>query len=1151
MSNSKENSKSQAAICIAGAHRSGTSMVTRLLHQCGLDLGPESDLMPAQADNPDGFWEHLRFVGLNDEILNSLGGAWDLPPKLDENFADKRLDPLREKARALVHQFDETKIWGWKDPRNSLTWPFWKDVLPSLKTLIVVRNPLEVASSMRKRNGTSYAFGLRLWEIYNRRLLNATNTTERLITRYDAFFENPESELARIARFIGLSDKRAKDAAALVTRNRRHTHFTIEELVEARVSPELLELFRELSAEAGHAEKASPRSRDRSVASATSPEIIPGATSRLDISVPDNEPIRRELAELRGAKIELQREVSALQGEVGRQRKEVLNREDRIRELRGHMGRLDHEIALVRERFTQTNEMLRQKSIELAEAETRAGELGINLRRQLHLTKRLLRLADDFKNATARLRTSRRWKMANPLAALRALFTGKGLAGYGHLEKTVSQYDQWRAAHPELAEIDNAIHEQTSPVNQKQTKNPVAAVDPPAPLKPIAFAIHENPDVSIIIPVHNQVRFTHACLASLQEHVEHESFEVIVVDDGSNDETGQIIANIPGVVYLANEQNIGFIASCNRGAKEARGKYLFFLNNDTEVTPGWLYSLRATFAFEPRAGIVGSKLVYPDGRLQEAGGIIWRDGSGWNRGKFGDAQKPEYNFLREMDYCSGAALMIPKSLFESLGGFDCKYTPAYYEDTDLAFKVRRHGYKTLYQPLSQVIHYEGATGGTDISAGAKKYQEINRATFIESWTDELAKKPVNGDVASFEQLKPGQKRILIIDHHLPMPDRDSGSVRMSNILRILYRLGHRVTFLPDNLADIAPYGDEVRQRGIEFVHYPYARSISDYLSNHGTKFDVVILSRCDVATQHVDNVRLHAPQSRLIFDTVDLHFVREHREAEITRDQAIRQAAREREEREYSLIDKADETWVVSECEKKVIADQRPQSVIEVVSNIVDAPGSSTPFSLRRDLLFIGGFQHTPNVDAVIFFVREIFPGVRERLPAARFYIIGDKAPPSITELASEHIIVTGLQPDVRPYFDSVKLSVAPLRWGAGVKGKINQSMGLGVPVVASSIAVEGMNLTNGSDILIADAPHDFARAVIDVYESEDLWERISKNGIEKTKADYSIETATKQLSRLLSDEHIHHAAALQFPDRTKSSKANDVATTIHQEAMR
>ena len=150
-------------------------MLTRLLHACGLYLGPKEELMPAQADNPDGFWEHLGFVALNDELLNELGGAWDLPPKRDENFAHARLDPLRMKARLLIEKFDSAGLWGWKDPRNSLTLPFWQNLLPGMKTLIMVRNPLEVAHSMKERNGTSYSFGLRLWEIYNRRVIETAS----------------------------------------------------------------------------------------------------------------------------------------------------------------------------------------------------------------------------------------------------------------------------------------------------------------------------------------------------------------------------------------------------------------------------------------------------------------------------------------------------------------------------------------------------------------------------------------------------------------------------------------------------------------------------------------------------------------------------------------------------------------------------------------------------------------------------------------------------------------------------------------------------------------------------------------------------------------------------------------------------------------
>jgi hypothetical protein len=192
----------QTALCIAGAHRSGTSMLTRLLHACGLFLGPKDALMPPQADNPDGFWEHLGFVAVNDELLNAVDGAWDLPPKADESFTRVELEPLRTKARLLLEDFDSADVWGWKDPRNSLTLPFWQDLVPGLKTLIIVRNPLEVAYSMRERNGTSYAFGLRLWEIYNRRLIEAADKRDRLVIHYDLFFEThfgfPIQNLSRL-----------------------------------------------------------------------------------------------------------------------------------------------------------------------------------------------------------------------------------------------------------------------------------------------------------------------------------------------------------------------------------------------------------------------------------------------------------------------------------------------------------------------------------------------------------------------------------------------------------------------------------------------------------------------------------------------------------------------------------------------------------------------------------------------------------------------------------------------------------------------------------------------------------------------------------------------------------------------------------------
>lgn len=212
----------------------------------------------------------------------------------------------------------------------------------------------------------------------------------------------------------------------------------------------------------------------------------------------------------------------------------------------------------------------------------------------------------------------------------------------------------------------------------------------------LPFKRHASPDVSIVIPVHNKFDVTYVCLAGLLFARTRASFEVIVVDDGSSDTTCKIEDIAPGVVYVRNEVAQGFVGACNAGAAVARGRYIVFLNNDTEPTADWLDELLFVFANFDGAGLAGSKLIYADGYLQEAGGIVWETGDPWNYGRRGNASDPRFSYTRICDYLSGAAVMIPADLWQELGGFSQEFAPAYFEDTDLAFKVRNAGRKVVF-----------------------------------------------------------------------------------------------------------------------------------------------------------------------------------------------------------------------------------------------------------------------------------------------------------------------------------------------------------------------------------------------------------------------------------------------------------------------
>jgi GT2 family glycosyltransferase/SAM-dependent methyltransferase len=411
----------------------------------------------------------------------------------------------------------------------------------------------------------------------------------------------------------------------------------------------------------------------------------------------------------------------------------------------------------------------------------------------------------------------------------------------------------------------------------RSAANPaVRAAARQVPNAEIRLATSAEPAVSIIIPAYGQVDLTRACLASIAAHPPAVPYEVILVDDASPEDLGKALAGVDGLIVVRNQTNAGFIHTCNRGARESRGRYLCFLNNDTEVTRDWCDELLATLTDVAGAGLVGAKLVYPDGSLQEAGGIIWKDGSGWNVGRFDDPARPEHSYRRDVDYVSGAAIMIPAGLFWELGGFDAHYAPAYGEDSDLAFKVRAAGRRVIVQPLSVVIHHEGATAGTDLSSGVKSHQVQNQQRLAARWASELESHFAPGEQVRRARERGIACRALVLDLCTPEPDKDAGSITAFNIMDILQRLGCGITFAPvDNFLFLDRYTTALQRRGIECLYAPFVTSIEDYLSAHGGDFDLVLIFRFVTATRHLEAVRRFAPRAKVWLHTSDLHFLRE------------------------------------------------------------------------------------------------------------------------------------------------------------------------------------------------------------------------------------------------------------------------------------
>jgi GT2 family glycosyltransferase len=631
------------------------------------------------------------------------------------------------------------------------------------------------------------------------------------------------------------------------------------------------------------------------------------------------------------------------------------------------------------------------------------------------------------------------------------------------------------------------------------------------------FVGSKQPEVSVLITAFNKLGYTFNCLQSVMASCSRYNgkYEVIVVDDGSTDRTRWLLSRIRGLNVVSTGKNAGFVKSNNLGAREARGQYVVLLNNDTIVTSEWLEHLIETFQDHSKVGAVGSKLIYPSGVLQEAGSIVWNDGTGWNYGRNDDPNRSEYGYIREVDYCSAASLMVGKSFVRPSGIFDERYHSGYYEDTDLCFYVRSRGAKVVYQPNSRVIHFEGVSHGRDTSSGIKRYQVINRDKFVAKWRRTLQTQ-YSPDARNVLRARDRHARrwALVFDHRTLEFDNNSGDLRMYSILRILRSLFWNITFYPANRADTEPYATRMRQAGIEAVRND--DTLEDFLDKRGNLYDLVLLSRYQVAPQYIDSVCTRCPRSLIVVDFPDLVSVRRMREAELAGDQHGISEGKRISLVEQELARKADLVTTITQTERNVLLNSNTRLAVEVLPNVHEPMRKGLPFGKRKGLLFVAGFEHPPNTDAVLYMINQVYPLIRRHLRSVELLIVGSKMPDAVRSIKADGVRVLGFVENLDSTLASCRVFVAPLRYGAGLKGKVGMAMAAGLPVVTTSIGAEGIENRGEKRLLVADDPGEFADKVVRLYTDHTLWQGLSKNAKIYANANYSPATIRRRLHQIL-----------------------------------
>jgi glycosyltransferase involved in cell wall biosynthesis len=505
--------------------------------------------------------------------------------------------------------------------------------------------------------------------------------------------------------------------------------------------------------------------------------------------------------------------------------------------------------------------------------------------------------------------------------------------------------------------------------------------------------------------------------------------------------------------------------------------------------------------------------------LQEAGCILWNDGTATGYGRGHTPGEPEFDFRRDVDFCSGAFLLTPREIFERLGGFDERYVPAYYEETDYCVRLHQAGLRVVFDPDVVVTHYE--FGSSASSEAALALQQRNHATFLDRHAEWLAQRPGPGRVLDGRS-RPRGPRILVVDDRVPHVRFGSGYPRARDMLHEFAKGGAEVTLFP-----MAPHREirsqmrETLDIDIEVMVGHYNRTLRSFLEDRRGHYDGIVVCRPHNMRDFrsaIGSDRTLLDYAVVIYDAEAIFSLREVLQRRVSGFTVSDEAARRMMADEIALIGNVDAVLAVSEREKSLF-EEHGVSAVQLLGYPIVLEPTMSPFAAREGFIFVGAMpsDDSPNADSLRWFAAEVLPHLRREFGAElRLQVVGHCDARSVAALDGDALDLLGPVEDLRPIFERARVMVAPTRFAAGIPHKVHQSAAFGVPVVATTLIAEQASWRDGSELLAAADGKGFAEACSRLYRDEALWTAIREGALERCAADCSPETFRRGIGRIL-----------------------------------